>query len=73
MLLYKLRTKSYYIDFLGIYSIEPNYPSHFIETYDALSNGIISDNIKTKTVDWYKYLLNNPDVAKNFMINDALI
>ena len=44
-----------------------------IEMYDALSNGIISDNIKTKTVDWYKHLLNNPDVAKNFMINDTLI
>ena len=43
------------------------------EIYQALTDGVISDNIKTKTVEWYKYLLNNPEAAKNFMVNNTLL
>ena len=43
------------------------------EIYNALKNNQISDNIKNKTVEWYKYLLKNPDVAKNLMINNNLL
>ena len=44
-----------------------------IEIYQALVDGTISDNIKTKTVEWYKYLLNNPHDSKNLMINNTLL
>ena len=44
-----------------------------IEIYQALENGKISDNIKTKTVEWYKYLLKNSDAAKDLMINNTLL
>ena len=32
------------------------------EVYSALKKGIITDSIKTKTVEWYKYLLESKDV-----------
>ena len=44
-----------------------------IEIYQALESGQISDNVKSKTVEWYKHLLNNPELAKNFMINNTLL
>jgi nucleoside-diphosphate-sugar epimerase len=70
--------RSYFASFEKIekilgYTTDYSIKDGAIEVYEALSNGIISDDIKTKTVDWYKYLLNNPTVAKNFMINDILI
>ena len=43
------------------------------EIYQALEDGDIHADIKTKTVEWYKYLLNNPEAAKNFMINNTLL
>ena len=57
------------LGFTTDYSIEDG----AIEVYEALSKGVISDDIKTKTVDWYRYLLNNPNIAKKFLINDILI
>jgi len=42
------------------------------EIYQSLANGTISNNIKTKTVEWYKYLLNNPEDSKEFLINNVL-
>nr|AIF18231.1 hypothetical protein [uncultured marine thaumarchaeote KM3_82_C03] len=41
--------------------------------WDNLLEGDIHADIKTKTVEWYKYLLNNPEAAKNFMINNTLL
>lgn len=35
--------------------------------------GSISNDMKTKTVEWYKYLLKNPDKAKSLMINNTLL
>jgi len=43
------------------------------EIYNALNNNQISDDIKTKTVEWYKYLLSNPEYAKNLTINNTLL
>jgi nucleoside-diphosphate-sugar epimerase len=44
-----------------------------IEIYNALKNNQISDDIKTKTVEWYKYLLKNPESAKDLLINNTLL
>ena len=43
------------------------------EIYQELINHNISDDIKTKTVDWYKYLLTNNQAAENFLINNILL
>ena len=37
-----------------------------VEIYNALKNNQISDDIKTKTVEWYKHLLKNPESAKMY-------
>ena len=42
------------------------------EIYQALTGGVISDNIKTKTVEWYKHLLNNSEDSKKLLVNDTL-
>ena len=42
------------------------------EIYQALTDGVISDNIKTKTVEWYKHLLNNSEDSKKLLVNDTL-
>ena len=42
------------------------------EIYQALQDNIVTDNIKTKTVEWYKHLLNNPEDSKKFLINNTL-
>ena len=42
------------------------------EIHQALKNKTISDTIKTKTVDWYRYLLNNQETSKDYMINNNL-
>ena len=44
-----------------------------IEIYHALSDGSVSNDMETKTVEWYKYLLKNPNMAKNLMINNTLL
>jgi nucleoside-diphosphate-sugar epimerase len=44
-----------------------------VEIHCALSDGSISNDMKTKTVEWYKYLLKNPNMAKNLMINNTLL
>ena len=43
------------------------------EIFQALTEGTITDSIKTKTVEWYKYLLKNSDAAKDLMINNTLL
>lgn len=44
-----------------------------LEIYNALENKQLSDGVKTKTVEWYKHLLYNPEIAKKFMINNTLL
>jgi nucleoside-diphosphate-sugar epimerase len=43
------------------------------DIYQELFEGKITDNIKTKTVDWYRYLLSNPKISKDYMINNTLL
>ena len=42
------------------------------EMYQGLKNKTISDTTKTKTVEWYRHLLNNPEISKDYMINNNL-
>lgn len=42
------------------------------EIYQALSEGIVSNTIKTKTVEWYRHMLSNPETFKDHMINNIL-
>ena len=57
------------LDFTTDYGIKDG----SIEIFQALTNGDITDDIKTKTVEWYKHLLHNPDIAKNLLINNTLL
>jgi len=43
------------------------------DIYQELSEGKITDSIKTKTVDWYRYLLSNPEISKDYMISNTLL
>ena len=70
--------RSYYASFEKINSIldfttDYGIKDGAIEIFQALSDDTISDNIKTKTVEWYKYLLNNPKDSEDLMINDRLL
>jgi nucleoside-diphosphate-sugar epimerase len=57
------------LDFTTNYSISDGAK----EIYRELSEGKITDSIKTKTVDWYRYLLSNPEASKDYMINNTLL
>ena len=41
--------------------------------YQSLSNGDLTDSIKTRTVDWYKELLTNSDLQKEHMMNGSIL
>ncbi|HEX69456.1 MAG TPA: SDR family oxidoreductase [Candidatus Bathyarchaeota archaeon] len=43
------------------------------EVYEALENGIVTDSLKTKTVEWYKYLLQTYSLLKEVLIKDTLL
>jgi len=43
------------------------------EVYEALENGIVTDSLKTKTVEWYKYLLQTYSLLKEMLIKDTLL
>ena len=57
------------LDFTTNYSISDGAQ----EIFHELSEGKISDTIKTKTVDWYRHMLNNPETSKDYMINNVLL
>ena len=57
------------LDFTTKYSISDGAKDIFQE----LSEGIISDSIKTKTVDWYRHMLSDPEKSKDYMINNTLL
>jgi nucleoside-diphosphate-sugar epimerase len=44
-----------------------------IEIFDALTKRELVESIKTKTVDWYKYLLECSRVAKDYSLRDAIL
>lgn len=43
------------------------------ETYNALKSGKTSDSLKTKTVDWYKYLLEAQKVTDSILLNNRIL
>lgn len=44
-----------------------------IEIYEALERGKITDSIKTRTVDWYKHLLEAHKLMQDVMIRGAVL
>lgn len=44
-----------------------------IEIYQALEQGKVTDSVKTRTVEWYKQLQTNPELAKNVVLDDKLL
>ena len=44
-----------------------------LEVYEALESGKVTDSIKTKTVEWYKYLLNIHAAVKDIAIRDTIL
>ena len=42
------------------------------EMYQALETGELIDSVKTRTVEWYKKLLNEPNTAKKFLLNESI-
>ena len=43
------------------------------EVYEALENGIVTDSLKTRTVEWYKHLLQTYNLLKEVLIKDTLL
>ena len=43
------------------------------EMYESLKAGELTDSVKTRTVEWYKKLLTDEDLAKKFLINDTIL
>jgi len=43
------------------------------EIYEALENGQITDSVKTRTVEWYKYLLNSEKLLKEIILKDTIL
>jgi nucleoside-diphosphate-sugar epimerase len=70
--------RSYRVSFDKIYKVL-EYKTEYTpkegakEIYDALREGKITDSIKTKTVDWYKYLLNIDAIVKDVKIKDTIL
>ena len=57
------------LEFSAKYSIKDGVE----EMYESLAKGILTDSIKTRTVDWYKELLSNPDLKKQYSMNDTIL
>jgi len=43
------------------------------EVYEALESGKVTDSVKTKTVEWYKHLLNIHATVKNIALKDTIL
>ena len=70
--------RSYFASFQKIresigYSTKHTVSEGVIEMYDALTSGKLTDDIKTKTVEWYKKLLSDQTLAKKYLINDTIL
>jgi len=44
-----------------------------LEIYEALESGEMTDSLKTKTVEWYKHLLNTHAMMKEIILKDTLL
>jgi nucleoside-diphosphate-sugar epimerase len=70
--------RSYRVNFDKINKVlgfKPNYTTKegAKEIYEALENGKIIDSIKTKTVEWYKYLLSIHTMLKEIVIRETIL
>jgi len=70
--------RSYRVDFSKIRDIlgfKPKYtPKEGAkEVYDALVEGKIKDDIKTRTVEWYKFLLNAQKIVREVELNGIIL
>jgi len=43
------------------------------ETYEALNNGTLTDSMKTRTVEWYKHLLDAHSIVKETALRDSIL
>jgi len=43
------------------------------EVYEALESGKLTESIKTKTVEWYKYLLETHELMKEVVMRDVIL
>lgn len=44
-----------------------------LEIFESLESGEVTDSIKTKTVEWYKHLLNTHSMMQEIIIRDTLL
>ncbi|SVB12697.1 uncharacterized protein METZ01_LOCUS165551, partial [marine metagenome] len=55
------------------YSTKYTVSEGVMEMYDALTSGTLTDDIKTKTVEWYKKLLSDQILAKQYLLNNRIL
>ena len=70
--------RSYFASFQKIkeaigYSTKHTVSEGVIEMYDALTSGKLTDSIKTRTVEWYKKLLSDQILAKEYLLNSTIL
>ena len=70
--------RSYFASFQKIresigYSTNHTVSEGVMEMYDALTSGKLTDDIKTKTVEWYKKLLSDQILAKRYLLNNRIL
>ncbi len=70
--------RSYRVNFDKIKRVlgfRPNYTPRegALEVYNALERGEVTDSKKTKTVDWYKHLLDIYSTVKNVTLKDTIL
>ena len=70
--------RSYFASFQKIresigYSTKYTVSEGVMEMYDALTSGKLTDDIKTKTVEWYKKLLFDQILAKQYLLNNRIL
>jgi len=70
--------RSYRVDFSKIrkalnYSASYTPRDGAIEVYDALRNGSVTDSLKTKTVEWYRHLLEAHALTKEVTLRDTIL
>jgi len=70
--------RSYKVSFKkigGTLSFKPDYTARegAIEVYSALREGKVTDSLKTKTVEWYKHLLEAHAIAKEVALRGSVL
>ena len=71
-------SRSYRINFKKIndvleYKTKFSISDGAIEIFNALKNGNTTDSIQTKTVEWYKYLIDAKNISDSVSLNDKVL